>query len=107
MDVDDHATDMGPRLDREEPNSAAEVEQVQTVVVTDEVHPSVCGGPAPALQVTRPAKRRCSPGSSVRYPIDLTSERQICINGKMCELIDLSEDKVITREYSPCNFLIN
>jgi hypothetical protein len=41
----------------------------------------------------------------VRNPIDLTSERQICINGKMCELIDLSDDKVLYHECSHCNLL--
>lgn len=107
MDADDHATDMGPIQDFEEPSNTAEVEQVQTVMVIDEAHPNVHGGHTPVLQVTRPTKRRCSPGSSVRNPIDLASERQICINGKMCELIDLSGDKVLSPKYSCCNLLIN
>jgi hypothetical protein len=107
MDADDHATGMGLRQDFEERSNTAEVEQAQTVMVVDEAHPNVRSGHTLVLQITRPTKRRRSPSSSARNPIDLASEHQICINGKMCELIDLSEDKVLSREYSCCNLLIN
>jgi hypothetical protein len=107
MDEDDHITGVGPRPDLEAPNNTAEVEQVQTPAVVEEAHPSVHSGRTPKLPITRPKKRRRSPGGSVLNPIDLTSERHICINGKICELIDLSEDMVLSHEYSRYNPLIH
>jgi hypothetical protein len=71
----------------------ADAEPNEEAVATDEVPPDVSGGQAPPPQLGQPLKRGRSPGGSVNNPIDLTSERQICVNGKMCELIDLSQDK--------------
>ena len=107
MDADDDITGVGLRQDFEEPNSAVEMERVPTAVVVEQAQVNVDGGHTPVLPVTRPTKRRHSPGSSVKNPIDLTSERQMCINGKMCELIDLSEDKVLSHECRCGNLLIH
>jgi hypothetical protein len=63
------------------------------------------GGQAPPPQPVKPLKRRRSPGGSVTNPIDLTSERQIYLNGKICELIDLSQDKACFHEYACCDHL--
>jgi hypothetical protein len=88
MDADDHTNEAG-----HEHNDVANPGPNDEAIIADEIPPDVGGGPAPPPQVAQPLKRGRSPGSSVRNPIDLTSGRQICVDGKMCELIDLSQDK--------------
>lgn len=53
------------------------------------------GGPleSPSIRPSRPSKRAPSPGS-LPDAIDLSSARQLCMGGKMYELIDLTNDEV-------------
>lgn len=55
---------------------------------SDGVPPSLAVGPS------RPPKRPRSPEISKKKQIDIASARQLCIDGKIYELIDISNDEV-------------
>jgi hypothetical protein len=57
------------------------------------------------LPVLQQGKRARSPGRSAENQIDLTSARQLCINGAMLEIIDLSIDEVRFDGCDHCHFL--
>lgn len=78
----------------QECNGMADVALNEEAMATDDVLQDASGGPVPPPPVAPPLKRARSPGSLSTNPIDLTSEQQVCIDGKMCELVDLSQDQV-------------
>ena len=94
MDIDDGPMQAGKGLGFDECHNPAETEENQGAMVIDKVHPDVRSGHGPPWPVTQRLKRARSPGRSGRNPIDLTSESQFYIDGKMCEIIDLTDDDV-------------
>lgn len=83
-----------------------DVDQVEPrlpVMDVDDPHVS-SSADSPPPSVTRRLKRTRSPGGSPRNPIDLTSAHQVCVDGKMYEIIDLSQDEVWLHTRNHCRF---
>jgi hypothetical protein len=60
----------------------------------DNLPPSEGVPPSLAVVRIRPPKRPHSPEISRKKTIDIASARQLCIDGKIYELIDISNDEV-------------
>jgi hypothetical protein len=76
------------------PDSPARLEDSSRQEHGDDLNEDADDGHSLVTRPSRPLKRAHSPGSSARNMTDLSSARQLCMDGKMYELIDLSNDEV-------------
>jgi hypothetical protein len=94
MGLEESRLDVGHGVAFEEQGNLGQTEKSQGAMDVDGVYVEVRSGRTPPPVVPRRPKRARSLGGSVRDPIELASERQLCIGGEMWELIDLTEDEV-------------